>query len=342
MNSLDLYTLADLKKVDSHRVDRLGGLLRRAWIRRCKKENRNLLIVIVGDTGSGKSWAGLELAKKLDRRFNINRVVFSPVDLIRLVRSKLTPGSAIMLDEAQIPADHRKWFSATVNAIRYITQTARFKNNILIFTTPDMDLIDSDARKLFHYMIEMRRVDYKHNVSIGDIAEIVRASHATSLTATKPWRVFPRIITKDRTYVISTLRFRRPPKKLREAYEKKKEEFMDQFYLKLENDLADLTKEELSLAQIADQVIEALDIYRSSKPGKLVLHKLMLDFSLSRDKAKQVEILVNRKLKQADYIKKVDEEIARQNEELKAKAIKKKKKRIATMDINMPEIERLE
>lgn len=331
----ELFSLVDARISENKRnIVALGRLLKKGWIDRCKKQNRNLLIVITGDTGSGKSWAALTLAKHLDRSFNVNRVVFTPVELIRLVRSKLKPASAIVLDEAQIPADHRKWFSATVNAIRYITQTARFKNNILIFTTPDMDLIDADARKLFHYIIEMRKINYKHNYSVGEIAEIVRPSHADSIYKTKTWKVYPRIVLKNATHIIKYIRFPRPPKKLREAYEAKKEMFMDRFYQKLEVELAELMKDELTLPQIADEIIHNIDEYRKAdKPNKLDLAKIMLDFGVSRDKARQVEIIVKRRLKEMEKIKKEEKSIKEELTKRLMEAQMKKKKKLVTQGI---------
>ena len=56
------------------------------------KANQNLLGTFLGGTGSGKTYCSLSYAEKLDKKFNIDRVVFTTEDFMRLLNSGLKSG----------------------------------------------------------------------------------------------------------------------------------------------------------------------------------------------------------------------------------------------------------
>lgn len=67
----------------------------------------NLIMVIVGETGQGKSYTGLRIGEKTSQRFNvpftIDQVLFDPTKFFRLVKT-LPPRSTIMVDEGSVDA----------------------------------------------------------------------------------------------------------------------------------------------------------------------------------------------------------------------------------------------
>ena len=67
----------------------------------------NLIMIVVGETGQGKSYTALRLGEKTAQRFNvpftIDQVVFDPTEFFGLVR-KLPPRSTIMVDEGSVDA----------------------------------------------------------------------------------------------------------------------------------------------------------------------------------------------------------------------------------------------
>ena len=55
------------------------------WVKRRIKQNRNLIGIFVGDTGSGKSLSSISLAEQIDPDFSVERIVFTVQELITLV-----------------------------------------------------------------------------------------------------------------------------------------------------------------------------------------------------------------------------------------------------------------
>lgn len=127
------------------------------------RDNRNALIMMVGMPGKGKSWSCVKMASDLDSTFthiSINeRCVFEPKEFTRIVaEGNLKKGSVVMLEEAGVAADAHRWQSFNNRAIKYILQTFRQDNLIVIFNMPIVKYLDSSQRKLFQFILEAERV----------------------------------------------------------------------------------------------------------------------------------------------------------------------------------------
>ena len=115
-------------------------------------KNQNFVMLFVGQTGTGKSYAAMSLGEHLDPGFDIGRIVFSAEEFIYILNNdgSLVKGSVIMWDEAGVGMPAREWYSLSNKVISYVVQTFRVKGYILIMTTPSMKYIDSQIRSLFH------------------------------------------------------------------------------------------------------------------------------------------------------------------------------------------------
>ena len=58
-----------------------------SYIKQRISKNKNFLGFISGQTGSGKSWSSIAIAEQLDPEFNIDRCVFSGLELMALINS---------------------------------------------------------------------------------------------------------------------------------------------------------------------------------------------------------------------------------------------------------------
>ena len=134
---------------------------------RIYKLDKNNIISITGETGSGKSFSALSLAETLSPdRFNINYVIFEPQEFSDLIKSQvLQKGDVIVWDEAGVGIPSKLWWSILNRSINYILQVFRNENISLIFTTPNLGFIDSDARKLLHFYFSMLRIDSKKKIA---------------------------------------------------------------------------------------------------------------------------------------------------------------------------------
>jgi hypothetical protein len=114
------------------------------------KKNENYLALFLGKTGSGKSWAALNLAETLDPNFNVDNVVFTAIDFIHLINKDLPKGTCIIFDDAGVGYSNREWWTFSNQLVNMVLQSFRYKNYAVIFTTPVITYIDKVSRPLFH------------------------------------------------------------------------------------------------------------------------------------------------------------------------------------------------
>jgi len=118
------------------------------------KMKRNANIVFVGDTGSGKSALALELCRRVDEGFNIDRVLFDPEPFFKLI-PYLPQMSFVQFDEGGVSMDAQLWSSAISKMMRWVAQTFRYKIVNLAICLPDFTMLDRTARLVTHALIEL-------------------------------------------------------------------------------------------------------------------------------------------------------------------------------------------
>lgn len=139
------------------------------YITRRIRQNKNFLACFTGGTGSGKSYSAIRLgelvSKEMGVSFDESNIVFEPSEFMRLMNSgNLRKGSVIILDEAGVVINARKWMTTVNMMINYVTQTFRHRNYVTIFCVPDFSFIDKAIRKLFHSYLETVALDLQKGV----------------------------------------------------------------------------------------------------------------------------------------------------------------------------------
>ena len=193
---------------------------------RVKKHNKNAIVVFVGATGNGKSWSALRLAELINPGFSVVYVVFRAEDSLDLVRSPdVKPGSVIIWDETGLGMPAREWQSVFNKSIGYVLQSFRFKNLVLIMTVPDQSFIDAQARRLFHYYFEMVAVHREQEIAV---AKPFLVDHSARFD--KDYYKYPIVWFKTGPDRVGTISFEIPSVRLREAYERKRRDFLETYY----------------------------------------------------------------------------------------------------------------
>jgi len=116
---------------------------------------RNFIGIIHGPTGSGKSYLGMKIAEKLDPTFNIERVIFDPEDFFDLI-GKLPKRAWLVFDESGAILDARRFMTVVNCVVSYVLETFRYKQISVIFTVPNLKMIDANVRRLMHSMMFQR------------------------------------------------------------------------------------------------------------------------------------------------------------------------------------------
>lgn len=132
------------------------------WIQyRLRKQNKNFMCVVTGETGSGKSLVSISLADKIDPNFSVKNIIFDIDEFLDKIEHKAwEEGSAIILDEAGIQASSKEFMSLRNRAIREIAQTFRKDNLAVFFVLPSVWELDKSIRRLLHGYIETKKIDY--------------------------------------------------------------------------------------------------------------------------------------------------------------------------------------
>ena len=204
------------------------------YIKQRIKKNKNFLGFISAQTGGGKSYACLSICEQIDPDFDINRCVFSGLELMKLVNSPdLKRGSAIMFDEMSIDMDNRNWNSTTNKMINYLMQTFRYRGFIMLMNSPFMDFIDSKTRKLFHADIGIQGIDYEKK-------EAVLQPRIIQYNGRNKKFYYKRLKVSTQEFgckPIDSWRVGLPSKKLLEDYDSKKDKYSRLLNIKIEKEL---------------------------------------------------------------------------------------------------------
>ena len=111
------------------------------YVKNVKKTDGDIAQVLTGDEGSGKSEAALTFMLYLNRRFDLNHVIFDQGDLMETVDS-LIEGGDYVFDEAGTLLFSRDHSTKESKDSIKMFQTDRFLNLNRIFVLPDKRWID--------------------------------------------------------------------------------------------------------------------------------------------------------------------------------------------------------
>ena len=208
------------------------------------EQNKNALLAVVGETGSGKSYSALRLAELIDDDFNVSgKVCFRPIEFVKAVQ-RARKGAAIVFDEAGVGIPAREWWSIQNRLLDYVIQTFRFKNLCVIFTMPNLNFIDEHARLLFHYVLETQFIDYEAESVVLKPFKIMSYSRAK-----KTYLVYPRL----KNVVIRRLLVSKPSERVIKEYEAKKERYLSELYTEITETLE--PKAEKDARSVEDEII---------------------------------------------------------------------------------------
>ncbi len=232
-----------------------GELSLISWIKNRIKKNENANIFTSGPTGSGKSYTNLELALELDPEFDPDtQIVFSFKSLLRTIRifnndfpndngTKKSPLSSkkykvIIFEEFQISGNAQNWYDKLSKLLNMLLSTFRHQNFILFINAPFSDMINNQAKRLFHMEIEMKGKNEKDKI-------------ATIRPKILQWSVRKKDFYYHSIYVLENgqaiktpyYKIKMPPKWLCERYEELKSQFTNALNKRIEAELEDYEKE---------------------------------------------------------------------------------------------------
>ena len=201
------------------------------WIERRIKKNKNVILIINGATGSGKTYAGLyvanKIAKKLGTNFSVEEnVAFDFENLIKKTKlpQNTKPGTPFLFEEVGAVGSGsaaRSWQSKLNQMFFSFLQTTRVRNQILIFTCPMFSYLEKGARSLVHMQLEMLSINLGNNLAYSK-AFVLQTNSRTG----KIYFKYLKIKIDGRKIRYKKYKTKLPPKEITEPYELAKEKFL--------------------------------------------------------------------------------------------------------------------
>lgn len=222
-------------------------------------------IAITGDSGVGKSTLALRIGELLDPPLyvhDINKCVneavsFTGKQYLNGVRT-LPTETQLTFDEPAQAVHHRQFMSEVNIIISKTTIGFRFKRFKSVLTLPDIDLLDADLLRLFHYLI------YIPDQGRAEVYRIMKQKFGGD-----PW--FKK--------VVDTLRFSKPDAKLWHLYEEKKVREQEALYETYGKRLDEIETPKLSNTDIILAIQAEPEKYYDKK-GKLKVPTVQRDFKV--------------------------------------------------------------
>lgn len=198
------------------------------------KIKRNMVILLIGKPGSGKSYSGLEICKIIDPSFTVeDRVIFKARELLELIRyGNLKPGSAILFEEVGIDMDSHKWQSIQNKIMKYLLETFRHRRLVLVMTTPYRSYIAKGSRILLDAEFECVSIDYERQECIIK-PKFLEYNDRTNVVYEK----YLKIVNKRGHSKLTRWAIPKPSDEMLKAYEERKKGFTDALYEKLMKDI---------------------------------------------------------------------------------------------------------
>lgn len=193
------------------------------------KRNKDCIIFIVGQTGEGKSYAGLRIyeniAKALHRKIKFKNITFNAIQFLERIREysrQRAKYEVILFDEAGVGLLSRRAMVNLNVLVGTVAQSFRYMLGVVIITAPEMGFVDSQVRGLTHYVLRTQSVNLKKKYSQFKVYLVEKNPIYSKIYYKRP------ILKGNKK--LSMVRFNIPSKEIVDKYEEIKEESFKKYY----------------------------------------------------------------------------------------------------------------
>ena len=206
--------------------------------------NSNADFIVIGEPGTGKSSLAQRISYDIDPGFNLQRIVYSTMELIKLIRygekvgtnpdgtpkmRRLRKGSAVIYDEtagSEEGADSRSALSKTNKTMSYLKTIYRDYKLIVFYIAPSLSQLDKNVKLVATTGVFWSK---KHDPGRKQICCTFYWSKSNLLMG-KHYHKKPMIISplNNSMYGIKHLWFPYSPVHIFKGYAKLKRRFMDE------------------------------------------------------------------------------------------------------------------
>lgn len=262
--------------------------------RNCLFKNKHFALVMCGESGRGKSWNSIQIARQLYPNYkNQDSIFFSPIKFLEATEKKHPKLFPYIIDDAGLSAFSGDALASQVKNISKIAQSIRHTNCQIIFNLPHIDLLAKSVRITNHYYAEPLWIDYTNKVSyikfqrLKMFKELIyyKNIQTNKKTFNEQTGYFHLEKQKHLNYPINA-----PPKEITDEYELLKEEFMESY--RYETAEAMRVQKAKELGRSANKVVDAandmrekIDTFTNIK-GRPDVPLIMETFGLAQNSAR--------------------------------------------------------
>jgi len=215
--------------------DLLSAALKKAvmlnWTKKRIDNNKNLILIINGETGSGKTFAGLRFAVDCANMFGTNFSIKNNVDFnfikllekMEYIEDNKQPGTVFFFEEVGAVgsgAGSKQWQTKANQFFSSFAQTSRHLRQIFIMTCPSFSNLQKDTRELCHMQWEMMGINMQNKHSFAKARRI-----QVNRTSGKMYMKYLRFVDEGRKFTLKRLDMDLPPKDVIDNYERAKNIF---------------------------------------------------------------------------------------------------------------------
>jgi ABC-type dipeptide/oligopeptide/nickel transport system ATPase component len=92
------------------------------------------VVVVVGEAGTGKSYLAMQLARNINKRFNVDQIIFTYSEYCEELANTRHVGIPIVFDEPSYAMGKREWYKEINQALVKTIESQRFMVRPLIFS----------------------------------------------------------------------------------------------------------------------------------------------------------------------------------------------------------------
>jgi energy-coupling factor transporter ATP-binding protein EcfA2 len=242
--------------------------------------NQDARIIVVGESGVGKSTLALDLGEILNPELYVEKIDIAvekaiSFSALQFMDSTTLPNRSLLdFDEPGQGWFHRQFMSQASQILAQTFIGNRFQQFISVLTVPTLALLDVDAVRLTHYLIKVEK---------QGMAVVYRQLPQT-FGGEPFWKT-----------MIDHMPFEKPDTKLWHLYEKKKVAFQTALYAKFRKELVEGEVPRLTNNEIADLI--SIEPQRYSKDGELHHAIIQSEFGIGINRAYVVKQLATQKIR---------------------------------------------
>lgn len=279
------------------------------WSRMHRRDD-NWMGAVVGETGKGKSYTCLSIAECVDPDFSIDQVAFGLVEFMELVMDdSLGRGSMIILEEASVEAAAEDFHEVSNKVLRTVLETWRQQNRGALLNLPTFSRLDKGAKIRMTALIQQQAKYEREGYSLATYKHL-----QTNSDTGKIYRHYPEINGREH----QSLKIAPPSEDLREAYEKRSDEYTAELNEELLEDLLESKREgqedeEKDPEWIAEDILDSgLEDYIAENNGQRYISRqfIELDYDVGQGRSKKVKAALQRDAPDGLLDKLLGEEVA--------------------------------